>query len=1054
MIRKRYKLGFAVAGAILALHFYALAQTSTGSISGVVQDESSAVIAGVNVTVTNVDTGISRSLLTDASGRYHVPTLIPGHYEVQAQMAGFETAIRKGLQVTVGSEVVVNPVLKVGQVAQTTVVTAEAPIVETATSTMSGLVDDKTIRELPLNGRSFDQLIVLQSSAPMFRSRLHTGEHGMSEAYSVNGARTRSNMFLIDGTEMQSTGVISTLPGGALGKNMGVDAIQEFTVQSSNYSAAYGKRGGGIINIATRSGTNQIHGSAFEYLRNSALDARNFFDQTLQPPPFRRNNFGGALGGPIRKDHSFFFGNYEGLRQGLGLTNLAIVPDANAHQGLLPNPSNRGQFINVGVVPGVKPYLAALYPLPNARSFGDGTGELITSPQEVSTQNFYLVRSDQRISDKDSFFARYNITNASRTTPGLIPLFAAFYRNRDQVATLEHKRAYARTVNVLRFGFTRANLFWNWDAVGSVDPALRFVPEADIVGRIRFASGGPNAPAPLTGGGPETAQRHTFVLNLFDVSDQVFHYRGPHSLQFGVQTQRIQNNVRYGATSRGDFQFNSLADFLAGTAAEFRGLAGASDPTKAWRSIYFSSFIQDDYKVLPNLTLNLGLRYEVFTPFTEASGNRISNYHRQFVDGFMTVDSLPTLGHPFFQSNKNGFAPRIGLAWDPLSNGKLALRAGFGMFFDQIDSEHFLSTSDNPPFVTSLTVTNPPFPNGFSGGSANRPLPTIGVYDFNIRVPTRLQYSFGIQRQITSSSVFNASYVGSASYHLTRNVETNGRRPQILPGGTVFYPATALRLQPALLGSRSILSDSVGHYDSLQLEVNQRVSRGIRYKVSYTYARNIDDASSTSTSQASGNIGASTIEIDRKMDRGLSSFDLRHNLATNFTYSVPGSNLSGLGGALRGGWQLGGIVTLSTGIPVTALTGFNRSRDLSRYTPERPNLKAGANNNPVLGGPDRYFDSNVFELQPAGFYGNLGRNTITGPGFVNVDFSLEKVTSVNERLKVDFRADFFNLLNRANFDLPNNVIFNSNGTILGAAGRIRATVGTSRQIQFGLKLTF
>ena len=360
-------------GAMLWITASAWAQTSSGTIEGTVQDASGAVIPGATVVITNSDTGIKRTVSTDTTGRYHVPALIPGPYEVQAQASGFQSELRKGIQLTVSAEITVNITLQVGQVEQTTVVTAEAPLVEASTSTLSGLVDDQTIRDLPLNGRSFDQLISLESSAPTIRLRGQTTLTGASDVFSVSGARTQSNLFLMDGTELAGAGSITTMPGGVLGKNLGVDAVREFSVMTSNYSAAYGKHAGGIINIATRSGTNQFHGSIFEFLRNDNLDARNFFDidpanplKRSSPPEFKRNQFGGSLGGPIRRDQTFFFANFEALREGLGLTNIAIVPDETARRGILPSGT-------VAVDPSVKPYLDAVFPLPNGASYGDGT---------------------------------------------------------------------------------------------------------------------------------------------------------------------------------------------------------------------------------------------------------------------------------------------------------------------------------------------------------------------------------------------------------------------------------------------------------------------------------------------------------------------------------------------------------------------------------------------------------------------------------------------------------------------------------------------------------
>ncbi|MBI2816078.1 MAG: carboxypeptidase regulatory-like domain-containing protein [Acidobacteria bacterium] len=1071
------KITAGILGFVFLFSVAAVAQTATGSISGLVEDESGGVIPGVTVTVTNVDTGISSSLPTNASGRYHVPTLNPGHYEVQAQMTGFETALRRGLRLTVGSELVINLVLNVGQVTQTTVVTAESPIVETATSSLSGLVDDKTIRDLPLNGRSFDQLIALQASSPRFRARSSGMVSGISEKYSVNGARTVSNMFLIDGTEMLSGSATNTEPGGALGINMGVDAVQEFVVLSGNYSAAYGKRGGGIINIATRSGSNQFHGSAFEFLRNSALDARNFFDKNPQPPPFKRNSFGGALGGPIRKDSSFFFGNYEGLRQGIGLTNIATVPDENARQGLLPDLANPGQFVRVQVSPAVQPYLAALFPLPNGRNLGDGSALFHSSPQQIVSQDFFLIRFDQKLSDKDSFFARYNLTQGDQTVPEQIPLFAEFNRSRDQVLTVEGKRAYATTVNLIRAGFSRGNLSSDSNALVSIDPSLRFVTTANHVGQLAYAIGTSTVGSQgvFSRAGPGNSQDRSYIINQFDLADQVYHYRGPHSLQFGVHLQRTQYNIRHTSSAvRGVFEYDSLANLLQGRFTRFQGpppTAGAFDPTKAYRRTYFSSFVQDDYKVLRNLTLNLGLHYELMTVPIEASGNRISNYHYQFVNGLRVLDSLPTLGSPYFRGSHKNFAPRVGFAWDPFSDGKLAVRGGFGIFYDQIEAEWRHGIVSNLPFDSRATVTNPPFPLAFSGGEGSRALPAPVALDTNLPVSTVVQYSFGIQRQVTSSSVFNIFYVGSRSTHLTRNMEGNPAAPQILPGGIFFYPAGARRLNPDLSSTSFLQSDANGFYNSLQLEFIQRVSHGVRYKVSYAHAKNMDDASTFTSALATGSAKGTENPFDRRTDLGLSSFDVRDNFVTNITYEVPWSNLSGFAGKLMGGWQLGGIVSLSAGNPFSALAGSNRSRDLSTdIVGDRPNLRAGASNNPTkggttagcpglasgqkLGGTDRYFDPCAFELAPAGFYGNLGRNTLIGPGFANVDFTLAKMTSVNERFKVDFRAEFFNLLNHANFMLPSNRVFSSAGQVLGAAGRISATSNDSRQIQFGLKLLF
>ncbi len=1040
----------------------AFAQTANGIISGVVQDESGAVVPGVNVTVTNVETGISRSMTTDSAGRYRVPGLIPDHYEVQAQITGFQTEVRKGIELTVGSEKVINLALKVGQVAEKTVVTAEAPLVETTTSSLSSLVGAETIRDLPLNGRSFDQLISLQASMPTNYNRGTAKAAGAAMAFSVNGARGQSNLFIIDGTEMVGGGNQTSMPGGVLGKLMGVDAVQEFTVLSSNYSAAYGKKGGGIINIATKSGGNGLHGSMFEFLRNAKLDARMFFDPNPQPPPFKRNQFGGSLGGPIRKDHTFFFGNYEALRERLGVTSIAIVPDNNARLGLLPDPERPGQFINVGVAPAVKPFFV-LYPAVNGRIFKDlrgvptGTGEYISSPSSSSGQDFFLVRVDHKISERDSLFGRYYFSQASQINPQAIPTFNEDNASRDQIVTLEEKRVYPTTLNVIRFGYTRGHLFGTSKPTISLSPELAFLPGAPAPGQINFTTN--SVGGSISRAGPGSAIDRAMTVNQFDTGDQVFLYRGAHSFQFGGNFQRIQHNDGDSSDTWGNYLFADLPRFLQGIATRFQAPSPAGgDLHKAWRFTYFALFVQDDYKVSRNVTLNLGVRYEALTPPTEASGNRIANFRSHFVNGLRVLDSKTTVGSPYYKSNKDLFAPRVGLAWDVFGDGKMAVRAGFGIFYDLIDSDVRFYTPNNPPFFSSFQVSNPPFPLGFSAGLGRTPTVRADGIDFDLNAPTRVQYNFSVQRQVTASTLVTAGYVGSHSYHLTRVNDSNNAIAQIQADGTKFYPPPpstgVVRRNPDLGTSRVVFADADSFYNSLQLELTQRVSHGLRYKVSYTFAKNLDEQSATTSQHGTGVPTVSQDPDNIRAERGLSTFDVRNNVVMNFTYDTPWNSVPGALGKLVSGWQVGTIATLSAGQPFTASTGFNRSRDAQDKIADRPNLVAGKSNNPVLGGPDRYFDSSVFALPPAGTYGNLARNTLIGPGLAVVDFSLVKITPITERIKLDFRAEFFNVLNRANFDLPNTQIFQTNGQFQGSAGRIQNTKTTSRQIQFALKLNF
>lgn len=1064
---KSYKRALEILGMIMFFVLPLAAQTGSGSISGVVQDESGAVVPGASVTITNLDTGISRAVVTDAGGRYRAPSLIPDHYSAQAELTGFETAIRTGIQLTVGSELEINIVLKVGQVSQKTVVVAEAPMVETMSGTVSGLVDDKAIRDLPLNGRSFDQLIGLQSSAPQIRMRNSTSTvAGVGSTYAVHGARDQSNRFILDGTELLQAGFQTNMPGGSLGINMGVEAIREFAVLTSNYGAAYGKRNGAIVNIASRSGTNQVHGAAFEFLRNSDLDARNFFDRKI--PPFRRNQFGGAIGGPVRKDRTFFFGDYEGLRQSLGLSVIETVPDDNARKGLVPervaDPAHPGQFINtgrfidVGLNPAVKPFLAT-FPIANGRNFLDGTAEAVFSPNQVSSQAFYLGRMDHRFSDKDSFFARYNFSH-SQTLPVSNLIYWGFESPSSiQVLTLEETRTYTATVNTLRASFSRSTL--GSDAIPTVplDPSLVFLPGAKRLGGLSFGlsatQAGQNSGV-LTGQGA-SGTIGEFALNQFAVADEVYHQLGAHSLQMGAQFQRLQNNQHKPNTPYGNFQFGDLTTFLTGKPLNFAAPSptGGGDPTKAFRQSYVDAFIQDNYRVGRNLTLNLGLRWEFMTPPTEASGNRIANYHVHSIgNGVFALDSQPTLGAPFYKSHKTNFAPRLGFAWDVTGDGKTAIRGGVGMFYDQIETEFKAITTSNPPYFGTLQVANPSFPFGFSGGIGANAQFAPEVIDTNLSVPVRFQYNLNIQRQLTANTAVTIGYVGSQAYHLSRRLDLNTTVPSTSPEGVRFYPATNPRLNPALASSNTIAADATAVYQGMELEFSQRVSHGLRYKASFTYAKNIDTSSATVSFYATGSTNATMQPDNLRLDRGLSSFDVRRNLILNLTYDLPWQKSKNTALRWIGGWQFSGILSLSDGMPFTALTGFNRSNTKANVISDRPNLLPGKSNNPVLGGPNKYFDPNVFALPPAGFFGNMGRNTMISPGLANLDCTLDKLFPLTERFKLDFRAEFFNFLNRANFGLPSNTIFSSTGALQGNAGRITSTVTTSRQIQFGLKLQF
>ena len=1041
-----------------------LAQTTTATISGRAVDQSGAVMPGVSVTLSHLETGETRTTLTDDAGRYRVPQLALGEYEVRAELSGFKTVVRSGITLTVRREAVVELVLEVGSVIETVEVTGEAPLVNTRNAVLSGLVDDRAIAELPLNGRSFDNLITLSAGTFFHQNRERLIGAGPGNYFSVSGLQPAMNRFTLDGTEYSGVSAVSTTPGGVSGQTLGLDAIREFEVLKNSYSAEFGKRGGAQINIITKSGANRFHGSAFEFLRNDNLDARNFFDrdpnnplERSDPPEFKRNSFGGTLGGPIVTNKTFFFGAYEGFREREGLTLIGIVPDENARMGLLPDPDNPGQFRDVGVAPAVRPFLDALYPLPNGRNFGDGTAEILSSPASAINEDFFTARIDHNFSDRDFLFGRYTFDDGDLVRPdtrGGNPFVGLTMVNRNQVFTLEETHIFSPTViNVFRFGFTRSRLFSDEGSLIDIPPALTFV-EGREMGRLRIGGGTGRAQSALSDAGNSGVVHDTaLVSNKFTYYDQLNISRGSHSITAGTEIQRIQENPSWSLTFRGSMFFTSLENFLLGMPAEFNApVAGAFG--KSLRHTLFGFFLQDDVNMTRNLTLNLGIRYEFLTTIKDSrEGGKTANWLRVASPRGPLLETTPRVSPSAFTENNSlkGVAPRIGLAWDPFGAGKTSVRAGFGLFYDQLDNLGFVHRGvPEPPFTLARRFVNPPFPRPFEVPGV---IPTVSPngIDDKADVPTIVQYSFTIQHEITPATVFTIGYVGSSGYHIIRNTTPNSVFPEFLPDGRKFFPAGAPRRNPELGGGGMWLTDANSSYNSLQLELTQRATAGLRFKAAYTYSKNIDTNAGKITEETPGGANQPMDPDDIKRERSLASWDVPHNLAFNFTYDLP------LGQGLLGGWQLTGIATVTAGPPVTPRNGFNNSRNRGRRDAGRPNLLPGADSNPALGSPDKWFDPTVFSLPDAGTYGNLGRNTLRMDGGANLDFSIFKNTaipSISEDFNVQLRAEFFNIFNHAQFGVPDLLLFTPGGGRRGAAGQVRRTVTTSRQIQFGLKFIF
>jgi hypothetical protein len=1062
-------------------------QTTAGTILGVVSDESGARLPGVTVTITHLDTGIVRSVTTDEAGRYRAPALGLGNYEVKAELTGFRTALRSGIQLTVAAEVVVNLSLSVGVVSEQVNVTGEAPLVEITSATLSGLVDDKKIRDLPLNGRSFETLAFTQPGvAPYFRGR-HDTDQGEGTKMSVTGSRVDSNSFLLDGTNINDQS--NNTPGSASGNLLGVEMLREFRVLTSNYSAEYGRYSGGIITAVSKSGGNEFHGNAYEFLRNDHLDARNFFDRKSKPddprlPSFKRNQYGATIGGPIVRDRTFFFGGYEGLRQRKGLSNVAVIPNAGAHRGILPCPrvtpaagftgsqvpcNNAGtSTYSVNVNPSVSPFLD-LYPLPNGADFGDGTAQLFSNSKQPIDEHYTSGRVDHNFSNSDSFFVRYTFSQANKSNPAQYPTLAVDSFTRSQYVTVGETKIFSpRVLNTARLGFNRSYSNQFGRPLFDVNPSLLFVPGQQL-GLMDFRAIG------ITEYGAGQGYPRRFGHNVWQATDDLAVSRGSHSLKMGMLFERTQSNATLSRVYGGQYFFDTLDDFFAARPAEFDSDIPGSDNVRGWRQSLFGFYFQDDFQARSNLTLNLGLRYEFATVPTEAHG-KIANFRTPY-------DKAPTLGEPWYQGSYKDFGPRVGFSWDPRSNGKTAIRGGFGMYFDHLVAQPLnRALSRIPPYSVTARVLGAAasFPRVDASLLTAPPLNQLVSYglQYETKDPTKIGYTFSIQQQIASQTAITVAYAGAHSYHQLNGNNGNDALPTEIRNGRKYFAPNSPPRNPSIGQLQFwVTPEGASQYHSLQLSLNRRFRGGLQLQGSYTYAKSTNNADGVFGRYLDQGVTVPQDPDDWRADWALSGIDIRNFFSFNYTYDLPfARNMPGHAGKLLSGWQLNGILTLADGTPNTITSGFNRSRSGASggQIGDRPDLLPGFSNNPVkgvskgcagvsagakLGTPELYFDPCAFALPEPGFYGTLGRNTVIGPGLANFDFSLVKNISFRETKSVQFRAEAFNLPNHANFNRPgplqNSInLFTPSGARVVSAATIRSTLTDSRQIQLGLKFTF
>ena len=1073
-------------GVVVNLH----AQVAGGTISGTVTDSSGRVINKVEITITNVATGVTRVVTTNDEGFYSAPNLLPGTYELKFSSSGFKVEARKNIELTVGALVGLDQTLRVGSISETVVVQTEIPAVQLSTSELSAVVNATTVRELPLNGRSWTDLAQLQPGVsaihtqPDFSAGTDRGNRGFGQQLTISGARPQQNNYRLDGVSLND--YANGAPGSVLGGNLGVDAIEEFSVITSNYEADYGKTSGGVVNAITRSGTNQIHGSAYEFLRNSKLDTKNYFD-VGNIPPFKRNQFGGTLGGPIVKNHTFFFVDFEGIRQSKGITTVATVPSAAARSGTLcssPDPGSTCTPTPVTVDPAAQAYFT-FYHLPNNGAVAGSNGDLgifTFAGQQVVNENFLTARVDHKFSQNDSLFGTYLYDKTPYSSPdGLENVEFSTLTARQFVALEETHIFSPRFANSVRIGGNHEGVNNNLSLKAINPDASR----TDLgVGGSAFA--GRDATQVLIGGGVSDfsggvggSPTYLYHWNSIQAYDDAFFTKGTHSVRFGGAFEHMLLNVTADTDPNGIWRFADLNGFLTNNPTKFQGGIASTLSPRNLRQNIFGLYLQDDWRWKPNLTLNLGLRYEMSTVPSETSG-KIANL-RNIADalpvcGTLRAGGCTGTGSFFNNPTLHNFEPRFGFAWDPFRNGKTAVRGGIGLFdVLPLPYQFVLMTTQSAPFF-SYTSVNSPGPGTFFSGLTSFPDNTLrSTYVANAKRDYVAQWNFNIQQQITPSVAGMVAYVGSRGIHqpfkvdeadlviptktpygyLWPQVDINGN---LTTGPNAGNPPSTIN--PNYGSIRGLFYEGHSYYNALEAQLSKRLSRGFQVQGVFTWAKSMDTSSASVAGDTFGNSISSLHWFDMRLSRGLSDFNVDKTLVVNGTWELgTPKSLSAPAQWALGGWELGLIFTASGGVPFTPTfgTGSDPQGSLSSDDWAFPNRLGGSGCNSLTnpGNPNNYIKTNCFTVptwpgdqnswaancnqfppsaqsssgppvaavfpQCFNLRGNSGRNILIGPGVTSLDFSLFKnnyIKRISERFNIQFRAELFNILNHPNFAPP------------------------------------
>jgi hypothetical protein len=1107
---------------LLSTAIAAHAQLPTGTILGVAKDTSGGVVPGVTITIRNEETGFTRTITTEDDGSYRASALPIGHYSVRAEKSGFKTATQGKLTLDVAQELVVNPALEVGTSSQEVLVTAEVPQVNTTSGTLGGLVNEDKISDLPLNGRNYIDLTLLQSGIA------HAAEAGSVSStttgvwFSSNGAPPRSNNILLDGARLTNQqGTTSATPGGT---TLGVDGIREYRVITDMFSAEYGMTMGSQVVMVSKGGTNQWHGDVFEYLRNSDLDARNFFDYGYlansgtgpRLPPFRRNNFGGSFGGPIKKNKTFFYVVYEGLRQAIGQTinNKTFAPQCH---NLIPNGSGNYEFDSdadakacspslvgpggsgtITTVQSVMVPLLALYPNPNL------AGNRFTFPaSNYNSENYGQGRFDHDFSTADSFFGRYTLDRFDALNTGQYPQFKSNIFARNEFITASENHIFSPVLlNIFRASFSRTTSSSLTETV--VGPSLTGtqysfrtgVPMGDIV-MSGFKQFGP-------AGGPTS----TSLQNVYTISDDLFYAKGPNAFKFGLLFNRFQEAIpNLGGSYNGEIAFGSIPAFLQGQATNIQETVPGNIAARFFNFNTWGLYAQDDVRATSRLTLNLGLRYEFNTQPQELNGFQWSL--------LSVTDNTTTQGPVIRNSSLKNFSPRIGFAYALNAKGTMAVRGGFGLYYDvgnigtALSQQGFaLPPLNNGYSLGGVTLTSLPLTFAGSTGSLQGSL--IHSLDYHSGQPHMLQYNLTVEQQLPAQMALSVGYVGSRGIDLFSVVEENPNVPLSVTNGIEYWGPDPTVLHPINPNWGSVTMVATGRdswYHSLQANLSMRAYHGLEFQAAYTWSRSFD---TTQAQQyvfdcfaASGSTSPVDPEFPRT-DKGPSCFDIPQDFRFNMLYRIPNLKSNSFAASMLHGWWLGSIVSLQSGYPFSANTAnlLSNSGVFAADQGDRPNLVTTANlaaakvadplavpydpNTVIVGTLNEWYNPHMFTLvgvnqtpysgtqvcAPAalptcsfGYLGDSSRDMMRGPHLRTWDASVNKDTKLpflGEGGALQFRAEMFNILNHPVFALPDNLVFNANVTQEGplttanggTAGVVSATAIAPRQIQLALKLIF